>query len=135
MKTTKLALATLAALGGLAFTASTAAARPDIHVSVRFGSTPPPVAYCPPPAPVVRYAPSSPFEYRGVPAPVVVVGRDHRDHRHHHRAAGYWKDEVVKIWVPARWVTSHDRRGRVVRVIEPGYFTYRPDRVWVNRCD
>ncbi len=129
MKTTKLALATLAALGGLAFTASTAAARPDLHVSVRFGS-PPPVVMCPPPAPVVRYAPAAPFEYRGVHAPVVVVGRNH-----HHYSAGYWKDVVVKTWVPGRWVTSHDRRGRMVRVLEPGYFTYRTDRVWVNNCD
>lgn len=54
------------------------------------------------------------------PAPVVVAPR------------GYWKDVTVKSWVPERWVSSRDRWGRVVRVCEPGYFTYRTDRVWVD---
>lgn len=105
MKTTKLALASLAALGGLAFFATTAAARPDIHVSFRFGA-PPPVVHCAPPAPVA--------------------------YGYYHRPAGYWREIVVKTWVPARWVMSHDRHGRHVRFLEPGYFAYRTDRVWVS---
>jgi hypothetical protein len=117
MKTTKLALATLAALGGFALAANTAAARPDIHVSLRFGA----------PAPVVRYAPPAPVAYYPAPAPMVIIDR-------HHRAVGYWKEVVVKTWVPARIVNSYDRRGRVVRVIEPGHFIYRTDRVWENHC-
>lgn len=45
--------------------------------------------------------------------------------------SGYWKEVVVKTWVPERWVSSRDRWGRSVRVCEPGYFSYRTDRVWV----
>lgn len=59
-------------------------------------------AYCPPPA--VHYAP----------------------------ARGYWKDVVVKTWVPERWVVRHDRWGRPFRACEPGYFAYRTERVWVD---
>jgi hypothetical protein len=122
MKTTKLAVATLA-LAGLAFTASTAAARPDIHVSVGFGVRAP-APHCAPVAPVVRYVPAAPVTYHTAPAPVFVEDR--------HRPAGYWKDVVVKVRVPARFVHTHDRRGRIVRTVEPGYFTYRTERVWVN---
>lgn len=72
--------------------------------------TPAPVyvapSHCPPP-PVVHY----------VPAPA---------------SRGYWKEIVVKTWVPERWIASRDRWGRPVRVLEPGYFTYRTDRVWVD---
>jgi hypothetical protein len=47
-------------------------------------------------------------------------------------ARGYWKDVTVKTWVPERYVMSRDRWGRPVRVCEPGYYTYRTDRVWVD---
>ncbi|MBI5771471.1 MAG: hypothetical protein HZA93_27095 [Verrucomicrobia bacterium] len=123
MKTTKLALATLA-LAGLAALANTAAASPDFHVSLRFGA-PAPVAYCPPVAPVVRYAPPVDVGYRHAPAPV--FGYERPD-----RPAGYWKEVVVKVWVPARFIDTRGRHGRIVRTIEPGYFTYRTDRVWVS---
>jgi hypothetical protein len=42
---------------------------------------------------------------------------------------------VVKTWVPERWVVSRDRWGRPVRHCEPGYFTYRTERVWVEGRD
>lgn len=45
---------------------------------------------------------------------------------------GYWKEVVVKTWVPERIVVSHGRRGRPERHVEPGYFTYRTDRVWIE---
>lgn len=123
MKTTTLALATLTALAALA---TPAVAGPDFHVSLRFGA-PAPVAVCPPPAPVVRYAPPPPAAYYPAPARVGVYDR-------HHREAGFWKEVVVKTWVPARVVNSHDRYGRHVRVVEPGHFIYTTDRVWVSHC-
>ena len=45
---------------------------------------------------------------------------------------GYWKEIVVKTWVPERLVVRHDHWGRHERVWEPGYFTYRTDRVWIE---
>ncbi|MBI5691719.1 MAG: hypothetical protein HZC55_16670 [Verrucomicrobia bacterium] len=49
-----------------------------------------------------------------------------------HPASGYWREVLVKTWVPERWTYSRDRWGRTIRVREPGYFTYRTDRVWVE---
>jgi hypothetical protein len=118
MKTTKLALATLA-LAGAAVFANTASAHTDFRVSIGFGV----------PAPVVRYA-SAPVAYCPAPvvaAPVVVMPR-------YEHPAGYWKDVVVKTWVPARYVDTRGHHGRIVRVLEPGYFTYRTERVWVSNC-
>ena len=117
MKTTKLALVTLA-VAGLAAFANTASARPDIHVSIGFGV----------PAPAVRYVPVAPVTYYPAPAPVIVTSH----YRPDFRPAGYWKEVLVKTWVPARFVDTFDRRGRLVRMIEPGHFAYRTDRVWVN---
>lgn len=115
---TKLALITLAALGGFAAFANSASASPDIRVSIGFGTHAPVAAYCPPPALVVvdnRY-------------------NNYNDYNRydHYRPAGYWKEIVVKTWVPAYYVTSRDWRGRPVRVIEPGHFAFRTDRVWVS---
>ena len=45
---------------------------------------------------------------------------------------GYWKEIVVKTWVPERIVVRHNYRGHHERVCEPGYFTYRTDRVWIE---
>ncbi len=126
---TKLALATLAALGGFAAFAAPASANPSIHVSFGFNR----------PAPAPYYRDASPT-YCAPTAPVVVG--DHYDnyndnnrydhHRPDYRPAGYWKEIVVKSWVPARGVRSHARHGRHVRVLEPGYFAFRTDRVWVG---
>src|SRR3954468_2774635 len=98
-------LATAAAL-----TVNSARADTRVSVGVNLGGpayrpAPPAVVYAPAPPPAVVYA----------PAP-----------------RGYWKDVTVKTWVPERWVSSRDRWGRPVRVCEPGYFTYRTDRVWVD---
>lgn len=79
-----------------------ASARADTRVSIGVNLGTP---HYRTPAPVVVYAP---------PAP-----------------RGYWKEIVVKTWIPERLVVSHGRRGRPVRHVEPGYFTYRTDRVWV----
>src|SRR5437899_1639584 len=111
MKTTKVALTALA-LTGLAVFANTASAHPDIRVNFGFGFVAP--------APIVRYMPAAPVEYCPAPAPVVVANH----YRPDYRPAGYWKDVVVKVWVPARFVDTYDRHGRIVRVIESGYFTY-----------
>ena len=103
----RLALCLIAAAAALA--ASTARADTRISFGINLGlpvfrPAPPAVVYAPPPA--VVYAPVEP--------------------------RGHWKEVVVKTWIPERWVTSRDRWGRVVRVCEPGYFTYRTDRVWVD---
>lgn len=52
--------------------------------------------------------------------------------RHVAPARGYWQEVVVKTWVPERWSTSRDRRGRIVRVCEPAHYAYRTERVWVD---
>lgn len=52
--------------------------------------------------------------------------------RHYAPSRGYWKEVVVKTWVPERWVVRHDRWGRPFRHCEPGYFVYHTNRVWVD---
>lgn len=104
---------TLALLAAAAFAVAHARADTRVSIGVNIGvpsyrAAPPIVAYAPPPA----VCP---------PAPVVVAP-----------ARGYWKEVVVKTWVPERWVVRHDRWGRPVRYSEPGYYTYRTDRVWVD---
>lgn len=102
----RLALALLASAAALA---ATARADTRFSIGIHIGGpthphfAPPPVVACPP-APTIVYAP----------------------------ARGYWQEVVVKTWVPERWVSSRDRFGRFVRICEPGYFTYRTDRVWVD---
>jgi hypothetical protein len=107
MKT--IAIALLAAAG---FAASSAraehASRVTVSGFINFGApavvTAP--AYCPPPA----------------PAPVVVYPP----------ARGYWKDVVVRDWMPERWILRHNAWGRPVRVYEPGHYVVRTERVWVD---
>lgn len=122
---TKLALIALAAFGGLAALTNSAAANPSIRVGIHIGS----------PAPIIRVA----APVYCAPAPVVVSHYDRYDHGNRHdrydrydRPSGYWKEVVVKTWVPSCHVTRLDRRGRPVRIVEPGHFTYRTDRVWVS---
>ncbi len=47
-------------------------------------------------------------------------------------APGYWKDVVVRTWIPERWLLTRDRFGRTVRICEPGYTACRTERVWVD---
>ncbi len=105
----------------LALLATTALATPalrsdtrfsiGIHVGVPVHLPPPPLVVHAPP-PVVVHA----------PPPAVVYAP----------ARGYWWEVVVKTWVPERWVHSRDRWGRTVRICEPGHYTYRTERVWVE---
>ncbi len=108
MKTIALALIISAAA------VATSSARADTRVSFGLNVTlptyraqPPVVAYAPPPT--VVYAPVAP--------------------------RGYWQEVAVKTWVPERIVFVRNRWGRTERVCEPGYFTYRTDRVWVAADD
>lgn len=103
----RIAIALLATVAGLAVSS----ARADTHVS--FGINVGAPVYRPAP-PVVVYTPAP-------PPPVVVVA-----------PRGYWKEVRVKTWVPERWLVRYDRRGRPERYCEPGYYTYRTDRVWVD---
>jgi hypothetical protein len=116
---TKIALTALfAAVGGFA---SSASAHTDVHVGFGF-ATPVPVYYAPAPvvyAPAPAYCPPAPVYYAPA-APVVVA-----------RPEGYWNTVVVKTWVPEQWIVNRDRFGHPVRVLQPGYFSYRNDRVWV----
>jgi hypothetical protein len=105
----RIAIALLASAAALA--ANSARADTRVSVGVNVGT---PVYRAP--APAVVYAPPPAVVYAPVAAPV----------------RGYWKDVVVKTWVPERWISSRDRWGRHVRVSEPGYYTYRTDRVWVD---
>jgi hypothetical protein len=98
----------LAFIAAAAFAAGSA--RAD-HVSVRgsisFGS---PGYYAPAP---VYVAPSAPVYC--APAP-----------------RGYWQNTEVKVWVPARWVTTYDRWGRPYNQIEPAHLESHIQRVWVD---
>ena len=81
-------------------------------------------------------------------------GRDFRDHRdddrdfrhgpnygprrvvvvpgpRHVPAAGYWRETLVKTWVPGRWIMSHDYRGRPVNTFIAGHYDTRVERTWV----
>jgi len=110
---TKIVLASfIAALSGFTGLANTAKADTDFRINLNLGLPRPPAIVLPTPS----------FGYdRNYDS------HDRRDHGH-----GYWKEVTVKTWVPARWVVSHDRRGREFRTLENGYFTYRTDRVWVS---
>jgi hypothetical protein len=77
-----------------------------------------------PAPPVVVYAPRAPTVVYA-PPPVLVYSPNR----------GYWTDVTVKSWVPERWIVSRDRWGRSIRHCEPGYFTYRTERVWVDGRD
>lgn len=105
--------ASAAALAGTALRADT-----RFSIGVHVG---PPIYRTAPP--VVIYAPPPPAVY--APPPTVVYAP----------ARGYWSDVVVKTWVPERWTVSRDRWGRMVRHHEPGYFTYRTERAWVDGRD
>ena len=111
---TKLVLASVvAALSGLTGLATTAKAGTDVHVNLNLG----------------------------LPRGVVVVA-PHRDYTPGYgygvqencpppAPRGYWREVVVKTWVPARWIVTHDRRGREFRTLQEGYFAYRTDREWI----
>ena len=102
---TKLVLASVfAALSGLAGVANTATAGSDVHINIGVGIRPVPVLI----------------------APAVVIEHRREEPR------GYWREVVVKTWVPARWVLSHGHHGRPVRAYQPGYFTFNTERVWVD---
>lgn len=103
----RIAITLLATAAALAATSARADTRISFGINLglpAYRPVPPAVVYAP--APTVIYAPVAP--------------------------RGYWKEIVVKSWVPERWVASRDRWGRMVRVCEPGYFAYRTDRVWVD---
>jgi hypothetical protein len=106
----RIAIALLATAAALAASSARADTRVSIGVNVggpSYRPAPPTVVYAPPPAVVYSHSPSR----------------------------GYWKEIQVKTWVPERWVVRHNRWGRPERYCEPGYFTYRTDRVWVDGRD
>jgi hypothetical protein len=108
----RIAIALLVTAAALAANSAKADTRVSVGINV---GTP---VYGPAPRVVVAPAPN----YHPVPAVPV----------YHEPARGYWKDVTVKTWVPERWVMSRNHWGRPVRVCEPGYFTYRTERVWVD---
>lgn len=115
---TKIVLASfVAALSGFTGLANAAKAGTDLRINLNLGLPRTPA--------VIIAAPS-----HSVPA----YGYARPDYRGH-ETRGYWKEITVKTWVPERWVVSCDRRGREIRTLTPGYFTYRTDRVWVDGRD
>jgi hypothetical protein len=118
MKTIAIAVVVSAA----ALAASSARADTRVRIGVNIGSPeyyPPASVVVAAPAPAVVYAPAPQVVY--APAPTVVVA-----------PRGYWQEVQVKTWVPERWVVRTSRWGRAERYCEPGYYTYRTDRVWVE---
>lgn len=112
MKTTTLALLATAALAAAPLRADT-----RIGIGVNFGL---PVHR--PAMPIIVPAPMPPPAFVAAPPPAVIYAP----------APGYWDEVVVKTWVPERWIYTRDHWGRSRRVCEPGYFTYRTERVWVD---
>jgi hypothetical protein len=116
---------TLAVVVSAAALAAAGSVRADtrVRIGVNIGapaySHPAPVIVSAP-APAVVYAPAPTVVYARPPAVVVAPPR------------GYWKEVQVKTWVPERWVVRTNRWGRSERYCEPGYYTYRTDRVWVD---
>ena len=108
MKTKFILASVFAALSGMALTAH---AGTDFHIGINLNARPAPVVISP-----NFYSPIAP----------VFVERRHEEPR------GYWKEVVVKSWVPERWVVSNGYRGRVERHFLPGYFAYNTERVWVS---
>jgi len=47
---------------------------------------------------------------------------------------GYWKDVVVRQWIPAHWEYGYDNCGRQIRTFQPGHDECRTERVWVDEC-
>lgn len=126
MKTKIIATLALAA----AATGLVSTAKASDRFSVSFGVTSGPI-YTAAPAPVYVPAPvadNCPPTTTVVAAPAYnySVGYSNGHSR------GHWENVTRKVWVPERWVTSRDRFGRPVRVLERGYFTYRNERVWVD---
>lgn len=107
----RIALALLL-VGATALAAGSARAESRVSIGVNIGS---PGYY--PPAPVVVAPPTVVY----APPPAVIVAPPR----------GYWKEVPVKVWVPERWVVRTNRWGRPERYCEPGYYTYRTDRVWI----
>src|SRR6185369_16225941 len=98
---TKLALAALAAIGGLTAFAHSASANPDIRIGIGFNS-PAPVAYCPPAPVIVNRYDNDRYDNR---YDNDRYGHDRYDHDRNFRPAGFWREVVVKTWVPATYVT------------------------------
>jgi hypothetical protein len=120
MKTKFILASFVAALSGFAGLATTAKAGTDFHINLNLGLPRPPVIVVSSPshnAPGYAYGNNRGFDPHYVPAPA---------------PRGYWKEVVVKTWVPAQWTLTRDRRGREIRTLAPGYFAYRTDRVWVD---
>jgi hypothetical protein len=113
-------LAIAVVVSAAALAASSARADSRVRIGVNIGG--PTYSH---PAPVIVRAPAPHYSSPTVvyaPPPAVVVAPPR----------GYWKEVQVKTWVPERWVVRTNRWGRSERYCEPGYFTYRTDRVWVE---
>ena len=117
MKTKFVLASVLVALSGLAGLTTPAHAGTDVHLSINLGA---------PRAPII-VVPDRGHHGRG-------HGYSDRDSDYRGRGAprGYWKEIVVRTWVPGRWVVSCDYRGREIRSYERGHHVVRTDRVWVS---
>ena len=51
---------------------------------------------------------------------------------HGHPRTGHWEVRHVKVWIPGHWEYVRDRCGDHVRVWKSGYYTTRPEKVWVS---
>jgi hypothetical protein len=117
MKTKFVLASVFAALSGLAGFNSTANAGTDVHLSINLGTPRRPVIVVP---------------SRGHDGPGYGYSDRDSDYRGRGAPRGYWKEIVIKTWVPGRWVVSCDYRGRTVRSFHPGHHAVRTDRVWVS---
>jgi hypothetical protein len=124
----KTKIITLALAAGLAGFAANAKADTRTRINVSFGVNPAPVYTAP--APVYVPAPVT-NNYGYNTAETVVVAPTNYGYNYT-PTRGHWENVTTKVWVPERWVVSRNHWGRPVRVLEPGYFTYRTDRVWVE---
>ncbi len=50
-----------------------------------------------------------------------------------YRSSGYWEIRHVRVWVPGHWEFVRNRCGDRIRIWKSGYYTTKPQKVWVSR--
>ena len=49
-----------------------------------------------------------------------------------HRTTGHWEIRHIKVWIPGHWEFVRNRCGDRVRIWKSGYYTTKPEKVWVS---
>lgn len=49
-----------------------------------------------------------------------------------HRKSGHWEIRHVRVWIPGHWEFVRNRCGDHVRIWKSGYYSSKPEKVWVS---